>query len=60
MNRKREVSIILGAFKTAGLSTDDAVRNAIENGLKQVRRQKYADRHKEEIHVRTKSICTIG
>lgn len=48
MKRKREVSIILGAFKAAGISTDDAVRNAIENGLKQIRRQKYADSHKKE------------
>ena len=53
----REVAIILGAFKSAGLSTDDAVKKAIENGLKQVRREKYHDRHKNNEKNYMEAIC---
>ena len=48
MKRKREVNIILGAFKNAGLVADEAVERAIISGLKQVRIEKYNDRHKND------------
>ena len=48
MKRKREVAIILGAFKCAGLVADEAVEKAIISGLKQVRNEKYHDRHKND------------
>lgn len=47
MKRKREISIILDAFKSAGLTVNDTVEKAIASGLKQVREEKYHDRSKK-------------
>ncbi len=44
MKRRMEVEIVLKVFRDVGLATNDAVKKAIGDGLKQIRREQYKER----------------
>ena len=44
MKRRRETEIIMDVLAQAGIESSDIIRNHVNAGLKQIRREKYEER----------------